>query len=47
MFIFLGFIPKNFLEKQTHKETQKIQLKKETQNPELDQDNLVTAEPRT
>ena len=29
MFMFLGFIPIIFLEKQTHKETQKIQLKKE------------------
>ena len=29
MFMFLGFIPINFLEKQTHKKTQKIQLKKE------------------
>ena len=32
MFMFLGFIPKNFLEKQTHKKTQKIQLKNEIIN---------------
>ena len=32
MFMFFGFIPINFLEKQTHKKTQKIQLKNEIIN---------------
>ena len=32
MFMFLGFIPRNFLGKQTHKKTEKIQLKNEIIN---------------
>ena len=32
MLMFLGFILTNFLEKQTHKKTQKIQLKNEIIN---------------